>query len=206
MRVKHPGDSSVCKNPWGSWGRWLRKEARGQAWKEWVAVCWETQQVNLGRSCCPCGQGWLLVCSGFVDCSSDLRKWHSLVWQGSVCVHLSYPGLKWVLWCWSWEGSHSGPRLRTYWQYWAWRHIFAWAILVAQMVKNLPPDQETRVWSLGWEDPLEKEMATLSSILDWEISWTEDLGGLQFMGSQRIGYNCTTDTSYSLKAFWINSD
>ena len=47
--------------------------------------------------------------------------------------------------------------------------------------------QETQVQSLGWEDPLEKEMATHSSILDWEISWTEEPGGLQFMGSQSVG-------------------
>ena len=46
------------------------------------------------------------------------------------------------------------------------------------MVKNLPAMQETRVWSLGWEDPLEKEMATHSSILAWEIPWTEKLGQL----------------------------
>ena len=45
--------------------------------------------------------------------------------------------------------------------------------------------QETRVWSLGWEDPLEKEIASHSSILAWEIPWTEEPGGLQFMGSQR---------------------
>jgi len=47
--------------------------------------------------------------------------------------------------------------------------------------------QEMWVPSLGWEDPLEKEMATHSSILDWEISWTEEPGGLQFMGSQSVG-------------------
>ena len=47
--------------------------------------------------------------------------------------------------------------------------------------------QETQVRSLGWEDPLEKEMATHSSILGWEIPWTEEPGGLQFMGSQRVG-------------------
>jgi len=49
--------------------------------------------------------------------------------------------------------------------------------------------QETRVQSLGWEDPLEKEMATHSSILAWKISWTEEPGGLQFMGSQRVGHD-----------------
>ena len=55
---------------------------------------------------------------------------------------------------------------------------------MAQMVKNLPAVQETRVWSLGWEDPLEKEMATHSSILAWRILWTEEPGGLQSMESQ----------------------
>ena len=55
--------------------------------------------------------------------------------------------------------------------------------LVAQMVKNPPTMQETQVPSLGWEDPLEKEMATHPSILAWKISWTEELGRLQSMGS-----------------------
>ena len=49
--------------------------------------------------------------------------------------------------------------------------------------------QETRVQALGREDPLEEEMATHSTILAWEISWTEDGGGLQFMGLQRIGHD-----------------
>ena len=57
-----------------------------------------------------------------------------------------------------------------------------WASLVAQLVKNLPAVQETHVQSLGWEDPLEKEVATHSSILAWKISWTEESGGLQSMG------------------------
>ena len=54
------------------------------------------------------------------------------------------------------------------------------------MVKNLPAVQETQVWSLGWEDLLEKDMATHSSILAWRIPWTEEPGGLQSMGSQRV--------------------
>ena len=62
------------------------------------------------------------------------------------------------------------------------------ASLVAQLVKNLPAVQETQARSLGWEDPLEKEMATHSSILAWKISWTEEPGGLQSMGSQRVGH------------------
>ena len=56
------------------------------------------------------------------------------------------------------------------------------ASLVAQSVKNLPVVQETRVQSLGWEDPLEKEMAIHSSILAWKIPWTEEPGGLQSRG------------------------
>ena len=58
------------------------------------------------------------------------------------------------------------------------------ASLVAQLVKNLPAIQETQVRSRGQEDPLEKEMATHSNILAWKISWTEEPGRLQSMGSQ----------------------
>ena len=61
-----------------------------------------------------------------------------------------------------------------------------WASLVAQMVRNLPAMQETRVRSLGWEDPLEKEMATHFSILAWRIPWTEEPGGLQSMGCKEL--------------------
>ena len=60
------------------------------------------------------------------------------------------------------------------------------ASLVSQMVKNLPAVQEAQVQSLGREDPLEKEMATHSSILTWRIPWTEEPGGLQSIGSQRV--------------------
>ena len=66
---------------------------------------------------------------------------------------------------------------------------YSWASLVAQTVKNLPAVQEIWVRSLGWEDPLEKEMATHSSILAWKISWTEEPGGLQSMGSRRVGHD-----------------
>ena len=59
------------------------------------------------------------------------------------------------------------------------------ASLVAQMVKNPPAVQETQVRSLSREDPLEEEMATHSSILAWRSPWTEELGGLQSMGSQK---------------------
>ena len=61
--------------------------------------------------------------------------------------------------------------------------------LVAQKVKNLPVIQENHIGSLGREDSLKKEMATHSSILAWRILWTEEPGGLQPMGSQRVGHS-----------------
>ena len=60
---------------------------------------------------------------------------------------------------------------------------------MAQRVKRLPVMQETWVQSLGQEDPLEKEIATHSRILAWEIAWTEEPGGLQSKGSQRVGHD-----------------
>ena len=60
---------------------------------------------------------------------------------------------------------------------------------MAQKVKHLPAMWETRIRSLGQQDPLEKEMATHSSILAWKIPWTEEPGGLQSMGSPRVGHD-----------------
>ena len=60
---------------------------------------------------------------------------------------------------------------------------------MAQRVKCLPAMQETQVRSLGWEDPLEKEMATHSGILAWKIPWTEKPGLLRSTGSQRVGHD-----------------
>ena len=65
--------------------------------------------------------------------------------------------------------------------------MLAWVSLVAQTVKDLPTMQETWVSFLGWEDPLEKEMATHSSVLARRIPWTEKPGWLQAVGSQRVG-------------------
>ena len=72
--------------------------------------------------------------------------------------------------------------------------LLAWvsldrASLVPQMVKNPPAMQEIRVQPLSQEDPLEKEIATHSSTPAWKIPWTEEPGGLQTMGSQRVGHN-----------------
>ena len=67
--------------------------------------------------------------------------------------------------------------------------LLKWASLVAQMVKHLPAIWETQVQSLGREDPLEKEMATHSSIPAWRIPGTEEPGRLQSMGSQGVGHD-----------------
>ena len=75
--------------------------------------------------------------------------------------------------------------------------------LVAQMEKNLPAVQETWVQSLSQEDPLEKAMATHSSILAWKIPWTEEPGGLQSIGSQRAGCDRATNTCLLKSLFFV---
>ena len=75
------------------------------------------------------------------------------------------------------------------------------ASLVAQTVKHLTAMRETWVQSLGWEYPLEEEMAAHSSTLTWRILWTEEPGGLQSMGSQRVGQNW--ETSLHFTSWWI---
>ena len=67
--------------------------------------------------------------------------------------------------------------------------LYYWAFLVAQTVKHLATVWKTQVRSLGQEDPLEKAMATHSSTLAWKIPWTEEPGGLQSMGSRRVGHD-----------------
>ena len=79
---------------------------------------------------------------------------------------------------------------------WILMRLFDQASLVAQRLKDLPPMQETQVRSLGQEDPLEKEMATHSSILAWRIPWTEELGRLQSTGLQRVGHNWATSLHF----------
>ena len=85
-------------------------------------------------------------------------------------------------------------------------YIRSGASLVEQMVKNLPAMWETCVWSLGWEDPLEKEMETHSSILTWRIPWTEEPGGLQSMGLQQLRRDWVTNThTYTHKEYVLNA-
>ena len=74
------------------------------------------------------------------------------------------------------------------------------------MVKHLPTRRETQVWSLGHEDPLEKERASHSSTLAWKMSWTEECGGLQSMGSQRVRHDWATSLSLSFTWWQSNAE
>ena len=76
--------------------------------------------------------------------------------------------------------------------------LLMWASLMAWRLKCLPGMWETLVWSLSWEDPLEKEMATHSSTLAWRIPWKEEPGRLQSIGLQRVGHNWATSLSFFL--------
>ena len=69
-------------------------------------------------------------------------------------------------------------------------------------LKNLPAVQETGVWSLGWEDSLQKVMATHSSVLAWKVPWTEEPGMLQSMGSLRVGHDWATSLSLFTFMHW----
>ena len=92
-----------------------------------------------------------------------------------------------------------GETMETETLFWgASKSLYFGTSLVAQMVKHLPEVQETQVRSLGWEDPLEKEMATHSSILAWKIPWTEEPGRLQSLGLQKSRTQLSDFTSKSL--------
>ena len=78
--------------------------------------------------------------------------------------------------------------------------MFTKCFLGVSEVKNSPAMQETQFRSLGGEDPLEEEMSTHSSMLAWEIPWTEEAGGLQSMGSQRVGHSLAFTNEFNLKS------
>ena len=94
----------------------------------------------------------------------------------------------------AWCAAVHGHAKSWTWQQLNWTDCIWGAALVAQTVRNLPAMWETWVPSLGWEDSLEKGVATHSSILAWRIPRTEESGGPQFTGSQRVGHDWQTDT------------
>ena len=117
----------------------------------------------------------VLFCYGFVN-AADTASIFNCCCQGSLC------GLR-------------SPEAFTH------RLISSLGSLVAQTVKNLSTKQETQIRSMGREDPLEKGMATHSSILAWKIPWTEKPGGLQLMGLQRVRHDWMTFNN-SLISSW----
>ena len=144
---------------------------------------------------CVCAQSCPTLCDPR-DCSSPGSSVHEIS-QARI--------LEWVVISFSrgislTQGSHSSLLCFLHWQadslplcHLGIPHTYIYTH-VPQIVRNLPAMQETQVWSLGWEDPLEKGMATHCSILAWRIPWTEEPGGLQSMGWQRIQHNWATNT------------
>ena len=155
-----------------------------------------------------------------VDCSPPGSSLHGIFqtrsWKG-VAISLSrksywpsnWPRISWTSYvgrqilyhCTTWEAKMNIPSYLSYkWRKWDLNRIikfaiWSWASLLAQKVKNLPEMQETWVWSLDRDDPLEEGMATHSSILAWRIPWTEEPGGLQSVGSQRVRHGWMTEHS-----------
>ena len=124
---------------------------------------WCSKQVN--PSWHRCHMSTFVFCSQLLESSSqgfNLKRW--MVLANETASHFSMDCL-------------FIPSLRF--------SLYLWASLVAQRLKHLPGMQETWVWSLGQEDPLEKEMTTHSSTLAWEIPWAEEPGRLQSIGSQK---------------------
>ena len=99
---------------------------------------------------------------------------------------------------WKTRERHSRLQNETQKGWGLWGPLHLGASLVAQTVKNLPAMQETQVWFLAREDPLEKGMASHSSTLAWRIPWMEEPGGLQSMRSQRGRYDCVANFHFSL--------
>ena len=136
--------------------------------------------------------------------AQTVKKWSEVKWKSLSCVWLCDPTdytvhgilqariLEWVAFPFS--RGFSQPRDRMQVSCIAGGFFTSWATREVQTVKNLPTVPEPRAQSLGWEDPLEKGMATHSSILAWRIPWTEEPGGLQSMGSQRVGNDWATKT------------
>ena len=130
-------------------------------------------------------QGSNLV--SYVPCIGRWTLYHWATWEAPV---LPDPTLK------SWTSDLLLPLLLS-------SVTFSDTSLVAQMVKHLPTMRESWVWSLGQEDPLEKEMATHSSIHAWKIPWTKEPGGLQSMVLQRVGHDGVTSLHFtSLHIQW----
>ena len=112
-----------------------------------------------------------------------------MFWERVCSIRIMLPLLWWC--CRADYGIRSGQPL---FQFQPFSQYLAWTSLVTQVVKNLPATQETWVWSLGWEDALEKGMATYPSLLAWRTPWIGQPGRIQSLGSQRVGHDWATNT------------
>ena len=130
-----------------------------------------------------------------MDCSLPGSSVHG-IFQARV--------LEWV--SISFSRRSSQPRDRTLVSRIVGRRFTVWATREVPTHPQMQETLETQIWSLGWEDPLEKGMTTHSSILAWRIPWTEETGGLQSIGSQKVGHTwsnlaCTHPRTCSLTLF-----
>ena len=149
---------------------------------------------------------WLFVTPWTAACQASLSIY--LPGFAQVCVHLVGDAIHPSRLPWGHKELDTTDWLRTHTSF---ATLFCFCLqsfpassLVAQTVKRLPTMQETRVWPLGQEDPLEKEMATHSSTLAWEVPWMEEPGGLQSMGSQRVRHDWVTSLSQCQGLFqWV---
>ena len=123
---------------------------------------------------------------------TSLRFTFSYSEMESVSYFLCYccEWIGWIIFVFPWK-RHNRKRRQENWNCLS----FERTSLVAQMIKHLSTMRETRVRALGWEDPLEKEMAIHSSTIAWKIPWTKGPGRLQSVGSQRVGHDWATSLS-----------
>ena len=185
--ILHVSLAKGCPDGWNKHYFWVC--LGGCFWKRWV---WFSRLSK---------DSWLMPShmgnSNLLRAQTEQKGWRKVT---SLHCELGHPSSALGHWCCWLLGlqtlgftPHSSPRLgvtplaplafQIYW--------LGLASLVAQLVKNMPTVLGTRCDLLGWEDPLEKEMATHSSILAWRISWTEEPRGPQSLRSQRVGHDWT---------------
>ena len=141
--------------------------------------CWKTSPIQWTWNWANFRRWWGTGRSGVLQSMRSLRVRHNLVTE--THRHTNVYSFNFYLDCWFTEIC-----LEAIMDYAFTCTLCKWASWVVQTVKHLSAMQETRVWSLGWEDPLEKEMAAHFSILAWKIPWTAEPGRLPSMGLQRV--------------------
>ena len=179
--------------------------AAGKSASPWPPYLHHTEWRELRTLCAPHNTLTLFPSTTITVRPSESAMRPPYLISSGLIPNLCLPLLPWWL-----SGKKTHQPMQEIWvQYLIWedptchratqtRHHNYWACAFglpgAQMVKSLPAMQMTLVWSLGWEDPLEKAMGTCSSILAWRTLWIEEPGGLQSMESQRVRHDWATNT------------